>query len=184
MEAVAPDSPVLAPDPRERVRRGLAGDRGVEGGVEDRDVRHVRGKARGAASMPASAGALWSGAIDSSSRDARADRVVDQRGLDEPRAAVDDAMADGIDLGGANVRRATRRLGHARPSKTRWSFRLVEPALTTRIAPTHSERPGPVADLRIVVAVLARVRACLKPPVDHLLPKMSPRSPPGRARGR
>src|SRR5687768_6278792 len=57
------------------------------------------------------------------------------------------------------------------PETTR-SFRLVEPALTTRVAPTRSERPVPVADLGIVVAVLARVGTGEQPPIDHLLPEM------------
>src|SRR6185437_8684601 len=55
-------------------------------------------------------------------------------------------------------------------SPTTDSFRLVEPALTTRTAPTRrSGGPGPLADLRRVLAVLAAVRTRLEPPVDHLL---------------
>ena len=49
------------------------------------------------------------------------------------------------------------------------SLRLVEPALTTRIELTRA-RPGPVADLRVVLAVLARVRARAQARVVHLLP--------------
>jgi hypothetical protein len=41
MEAVAPDPPLLPPRPRDRVGRGLYGDRTVEGRVEDGDVRNV-----------------------------------------------------------------------------------------------------------------------------------------------
>src|SRR5437763_4857215 len=54
------------------------------------------------------------------------------------------------------------------------SFRLVEPALTTR---TALIRPDPVADLRIVLALLARVGARANPAVAHLLPQ------PARALG-
>src|SRR5438309_3514132 len=55
----------------------------------------------------------------------------------------------------------------AAPSaSTTESFRLVEPALTTR---TALIRPDPVADLRIVLAVLARVGACADSAVAHLL---------------
>src|SRR5438067_2877763 len=46
------------------------------------------------------------------------------------------------------------------------SFRLVEPALTSR---TALIRPDPVADLRIVLAVLARVGARANPAIAHLL---------------
>src|SRR5207248_11675150 len=55
----------------------------------------------------------------------------------------------------------------ASPSgSTTESFRLVEPALTTR---TVLIRPDPVANLGIVLAMLARVGACANPAVAHLL---------------
>src|SRR5688572_27281089 len=67
-------------------------------------------------------------------------------------------------------------------SETTWSFRLVEPALTTRTAPTYSERPGPVADLGFVVAVLARVDTGPQPPIHQLLPELrGPRTEAGDA---
>src|SRR3954454_15709778 len=68
----------------------------------------------------------------------------------------------------------------APPSPTSASFRLVEPALTTRTAATRrSGGPGPVADLRRVLAALTAVRTRLEPPVDHLLAHMVglPREP-------
>ena len=65
-------------------------------------------------------------------------------------------------------------------SRTR-SFRLLEPALTTRIrdgppAATRSDaavsRPRPVADLRRVLALEPGVRPGLEPAVDHPLPQV------------
>ena len=53
-------------------------------------------------------------------------------------------------------------------SETTDSFRLVEPALTTRIV----GRPRPVADVRRVLAVLARPHARAKARVLHLLAKV------------
>ena len=60
--------------------------------------------------------------------------------------------------------RARRPCDRRRPS-TR-SLRLLEPALTTR-SRTRSARPGPVAHVGRVVAVLARVGAVAQPLVDH-----------------
>src|SRR5262249_10682503 len=53
------------------------------------------------------------------------------------------------------------------------SLRLVEPALTTRMPPLI--RPDPVADLGIVLAVLARVGARADPAVAHLLAQAAAR---------
>src|SRR5918995_3154326 len=52
------------------------------------------------------------------------------------------------------------------------SFRLLEPALTTRTRTMllESGRPGPFADARDVLAVLPRVRTSGDPAVDHELP--------------
>src|SRR6478672_297224 len=52
---------------------------------------------------------------------------------------------------------------------TRWSFRLVEPALRTRTSPTRLERPGPPGDGGMVLAVLARPRAGLMAGCRHRL---------------
>src|SRR6188508_1821936 len=67
------------------------------------------------------------------------------------------------------------------------SLRLVEPALTTRIEPTPSVRPGPAADLRVILAVLARPCAGAEASVGELLPDAAapgnPRQPVERVHG-
>ena len=97
VEAVAPQAPVARPLERHGVGAGGLRNGGVEGGVEDGDVRHVR---------PGLLGGLDAFQVD---------RVVQRRQLrqggDRPlhlrrhpharrehRPAVDDAMADGGDL--------------------------------------------------------------------------------------
>ena len=85
-----------------------------------------------------------------------------------------------------------RRAGRVRPraassGPSRRSLRLLEPALTTRTrtsAVGRPVRPGPVADLGRVLAVLARVRAVAQALVDHLLAQVRGARRRARARGR
>ena len=74
---------------------------------------------------------MCSGASSTSSPIARDHLVVDQDRLAEARAAVDDAVADGVDV----ARGLLERLDGSADSSLvdEVSFRLVEPALTTRI---------------------------------------------------
>src|SRR5215831_7295366 len=60
---------------------------------------------------------------------------------------------------------------------TRDSFKLVEPALTVRTERNASVLPDPVADRRLVVAVVTRPQPAAEALVDHLLPQ------PRRLRG-
>ena len=96
MKAVPADSPILAPDARDRIRRSLSGHRHMERGVEDRDVRmfgeqstrFVDGSECGCVVEWGNLGELL---------DRRPHRVVDQSGLDE-MSSVDDAVTNGTDL--------------------------------------------------------------------------------------
>ena len=58
--------------------------------------------------MPASAAGWCSGARSASAPSARHDVVVDEHGLAEARAAVDDAVADGVQRGQSGERRPER----------------------------------------------------------------------------
>ena len=121
------------------------------------------GSARIAVSIPAEPGVLCSGAMDSKvgnrrshacRRSAWARRDAGRRGRPDgqhrPRGA------------GAERPRTSRSPQTCSFWETRRSFRLVEPALTTRTACTRSERPGPVANLGIVFSVLSRIGPCLE----------------------
>ena len=80
-----------------------------------------------------SAGPLCSGASEVSSSSARSTSSSASDGLDEAGAAVDDPVPDRLGLDPLEAVEPPR----ADPSSwTRWSFRLVEPALTTRTSPT------------------------------------------------
>ena len=103
--------------------------------------------------------------------DRRTHLGVDHPGLDE-MPSVHDTVTDGIDILRANGVEIVDDLRRTRPPRQRCSLRLVDPALTTSTVSTRSVRPGPVADLRIVVAVLARIRASPETPVLHGLPQM------------
>src|SRR5919198_204186 len=67
-------------------------------------------------------------------------------------------------------------------SSTTESFRLVDPALTTRTRLNGSAAPRPVGDRRVVLAVLTRVGARAQAAVLHLLAQSTcPRRDAGHA---
>ena len=180
MEAVAADAPLLAPAPRQRVGGGLRGDRGVEARVEHRDLRDVREARARAASIARSAGALWSGASDSSAKISRPHLVVDQRPARGTSARR--ARRGARPPRPGRPRAASESSGSAVPSSpTRWSLRLVEPALTTRTfsqGHVQSRISGWSSPCSRVVGARAQAR------VDHLLAQVRARARRGRARGR
>ncbi len=113
---------------------------------------------------PTSAGALCSGASSVERGELALDVAVEHDRLAEPRAAVHDAVRDRLDA--ARHVRAASRPSRRPPSRaTAESFRLVEPALTTRIVPTsqlstaRSSRGRPDGPRRARASTRARMRA-------------------------
>ena len=97
MEAVPANAPLVAPSFGHRVRRGLVRQRRVEGGVEDGDVRYVGKRLLGRVD------GLERGPVVKRRENGQLSDLLlhvgsEQDGIPEARAAVDDAMADGVDL--------------------------------------------------------------------------------------
>ncbi len=170
VKTVAPDAPVLAPRSGNRVRRSLSRHARVERGVEDRHVRvrrkELAGVIDGAESRRVVERRDLCGVLDR-----LAQHVVDQRRLDELSPAVHDPMADGANLIATNGLEGIHRLDCV--------VLVNEVQLETRRSCVDdenrlhaSERPGPVADVRVVVAVRARVRASFEASVLHCLPEV------------
>ena len=118
-------------------------DRPVERGVEDGHLRNAWQSASGLLDR-GERGPVVERRDRLERPDRRLDRVVDERRLDEARAAVDDPVRDRIDPPASSSESTARRPSSG---QTRWSFRLVEPALTTSTSPTAG--PGPAADRRV-----------------------------------
>ena len=90
--------------------------------------------------------------------DRREDGLVDDGGLDEIWAAVDNPVTDGLDLRrGSSVQRLD--CLHALVVEDEVELEARRAGVDDEDRPHGLERPDPVADLRIVFAVLARVRA-------------------------
>ena len=178
VEAVAPQARARATRAGRRRSRAAGGQRGVERGVEHRHLRQRRRAAPRAAATPSRAARRCAAAPSSDERPhlRRSTVVVDQRRRVEARAAVDDPVADRVDVGRqlAEQRRARRppSPGRGRPRRPhdvagrrerRARLDLVERGLeraragVDARAPSPSRRPGPVAHLGHVLAVLARV---------------------------
>ena len=98
VEAVLPEAVLLVVLLADGVVAHVVGHRLVEGGVEDADVRDA-GEDRLAGANAADVG----GHVERAKRDERVElrerRVVDEGGFLEDLAAVQDAVADGVDLG-------------------------------------------------------------------------------------
>ena len=129
VEPEAADAPVVPPGARDGIGRSGDGDRGMEGRVEDRDVRHG-GESTACRLERAKRGRVVQRGEGRQLGDGRGDAVVDHDRLAEPRPSVDDAMPDRRDPPGrssSEPRRSTT------PCASRTSsLRLVDPALTTR----------------------------------------------------
>ena len=97
VEAVAADAPLLAPAVRHGVRGRVRGHRGVERRVEDGDVRHAGQRLPGGGDRRERRAVVQRRELDELLERARPP-VVDQDGRDEARAAVDDAVGDGVDV--------------------------------------------------------------------------------------
>ena len=142
VEAVAPDPPPVPPRLRDRVGGHLRWDRRVERGVEDGDVRYVRMRRHRA--LDATQRGLVVERRDVFELVNRAaDFVVDDDRLREAWAAVDDPVRDRVEVGSCSLLERIdllRRLVFGDSE----SFKLVEPALTTRIAPTQYGQVQPL----------------------------------------
>ena len=146
VEAVAADAPVLAPAARDgvgrRLRRGIVAWKAVSKTA----TCGTPGSARAAAARsPSSAGALCSGAIASSSwiasRTSSSTSTGSRKRGPPCTTRCPTAATSAGDTSSSDSTVVT--LSSASTSR---SFRLVEPALTTRIG--FRQRPGPVADRR------------------------------------
>jgi hypothetical protein len=93
VEAVAADAALLAPVAPERVLRRLVGDRAVERGVEDRDVRDVREFPPRLAQRVERRSVVERREL-ARRLDRLLDASVDDDGIAQPRPAVDDAVCD------------------------------------------------------------------------------------------
>ena len=101
VEAVAPDAPVLAPPPGKCIGRGFGRNGRVERRVEDGNLRCAGKRARRPVDTREGRCVVERrDGLELCDGDPR--RVVDEGGLDEVRAAVDDPMTDGVHLGRAN----------------------------------------------------------------------------------
>src|SRR5205085_1007342 len=116
------------------------------------------------------AGALWSGASSTSDSSFRISASSIGVGSEMPPPWTTRCPTASTPTASSNIA-----IGRSRSaSSTTLSLRLVEPALTQRtsVRTRPSVRPGPVADLRVVVPVCARVRAGGEAPLLHLLPQV------------
>ncbi len=132
MEAVPPDPELLAQAPRQRVRRGFRRQRRVEGRVEDGDVGDAGKRASGLRDC-LDRRAVVERCELGERRELALEGVVDDHGVAQARAAVDDPVRDGVDPPRAASSDSTG--VELSPRSTLVSFRLVEPALTTSTAP-------------------------------------------------
>ena len=133
VEAVAPDSP-LPPPRRHRVRRRLGRMGRVEGGVEDGDLGGRPETPSAPARSPPAPGGAEAVRARAENLDRAQDVVVELDRVAEALAAVNDSVSDPLE---PFRRHGFERLDRATApslSSTRWSLRLVEPALTTRTA--------------------------------------------------
>ena len=107
VEAEAPQAEALAPLPRQGVGRGRRRQRRVKRGVEAGDRGHVgQGTAHGG-DAGQRGGLVQRGEVAELAQ-RRHDVVVDEHGLAEARAAVHDAVADGVGRGQLGERRLER----------------------------------------------------------------------------
>ena len=98
VKAITPDPELLAPLGGHGIRVGGGRDALVEGGVEDRDLGHVReGRDRGVDAEQR--GGVVQGRQRDEVVDGRTDLVGDDHRVAEPRPTVDDSMADGQQIG-------------------------------------------------------------------------------------
>src|SRR6476661_6044103 len=140
------------------------------------------GSARLASWSAANAGALWSGASSRSSSKADSTSSSTTTGVRKRSPPCTILWATAATSSGACSIESS---GSEAPLlSTVESLTLVEPAFTTRtrLMPCVSALPGPVADRRVVLAVLSRVRASTQAGVVHLLadvagPAAEPRHP-------
>ena len=163
VEAVPAHPPLLAPAARHRVGRRRGRDRGVERGVEHRHVGQGGEAPPGLVEVAQGEGVVQRGERPQVFEVGPPYRVVHHHRIAEPLAAVDDAVGDRI---GGRVDLVQRvqplRLGLLRGEQVQ--LQAGRAALRTRIAPTPSVRPLPVADLGRIVAVLPARPARLPPP--------------------
>src|SRR6266516_7195991 len=130
------------------------------------------GSSRRASTIARSAGALCRGASSVSPPSSRSTSWSIRTGSRKRAPPWTTRCATASTSSGTASRDST---GSVPPSSaTAESFRLVEPALTTRMAPTQrSVRPSPVADVRVVVPVLPRPGPVPEPFVLHLLAQVA-----------
>src|SRR5205823_912160 len=118
------------------------------------------------------AGGLWSGASSPSSANAASTSSSTTTGSRKRGAPCTIRCATAATSAG--TRSSESSSSEAPPSSTAESFRLVEPALTTRTRLTRrSVLPGPAAHDRVVFAVLAGVCARAEASILHLLTDVS-----------
>ena len=153
MEPVAADPPLRPPALRKRV--GRRPPRASSRGTPCRRRRRAARRAALARRLDRRRARVRCGAARAARRLAIAARTSSSitTGSAEPLAAVDDAVAT-ASTASARPPRGRPRV-ESRPPSTRWSLRLVEPALTTRMpraSARRSVRPSRPARTRRTVA--------------------------------
>ena len=156
-ESRSGERPSVAPRGGDGIGRRRGGERRVEGGVEAGDVRGARQRAPRLVESRR-ARRMWSGASSTSSPSCRAHRRRRRRSARRTgrRRARRGGRRPSTGDGSIDSVRSTSR-SRSRRRRRRCSFRLVEPALTTRTSLSAGHVQSRISGMSL--AVLARVRA-------------------------